>query len=113
VDDTHENNTLRATIVSVPFCKPYLWRLGQAQGITAVLAELTTETGLVGVGESPCFFPPAEAVKAVMDACAPFVVGEDPFDHERIYKRILSLNSLYYDRVFARLADLPPKNWTS
>jgi L-alanine-DL-glutamate epimerase-like enolase superfamily enzyme len=31
-------------------------------------------------------------------------MGEDPFDHERIYKRILSLNGLYYDRIFASLA---------
>jgi L-alanine-DL-glutamate epimerase-like enolase superfamily enzyme len=39
------------------------------------------------LGESPCLFPPAEALKGVMDACAPFLIGEDPFDHERIYKR--------------------------
>lgn len=95
--------SLRTTIVTVPFCKPYAWRLGQARGITSVLAELTTDTGLIGLGESPCFFPPAEAIKSTMDACARLVIGEDPFDHERIYKRILSLNGLYYDRVFAGL----------
>jgi L-alanine-DL-glutamate epimerase-like enolase superfamily enzyme len=95
---------LKTTIVSVPFRKLYPWRLGLSRGTTCVLVEVTTDTGLVGLGESPCLFPPAEAFKAVMDACAPFLIGEDPFDHERIYKRILSLNGLYYDRIFAGLA---------
>jgi L-alanine-DL-glutamate epimerase-like enolase superfamily enzyme len=96
--------SLKATIVSVPFCKLYPWRLGLSRGLTSVLVELTSDTGLVGLGESPCLFPPAEAFKGVIDACGPFIIGEDPFDHERIYKRALSLNGLYYDRVFAGLA---------
>lgn len=95
---------LKTTILSVPFRKLYPWRLGRATGISVVLAELMTDTGLVGIGESPCFFPPAESIKAAMDVSAPFLIGEDPFDHERIYKRILSLNGFYYDRVFAGLA---------
>lgn len=92
------------TVVSVPFCKDYPWRIGLSRGITVVLAEVTTDEGLTGIGESPCLFPPAEATKGVMDASAPFLIGEDPFDHERIYKRILGLNGLYYDRIFAGLA---------
>ena len=95
---------LKATIVTVPFCKLYPWRLGRADGITSVLAEIATDIGLVGIGESPCFFPPAEGIKAAMDCCAPMLLGEDPFDHERIYKRILAYQGLYYDRVFAGLA---------
>lgn len=95
---------LRTTIVSVPFCKPYPWRLGAATGITSVIAELFTDNGLVGIGESPCFFPPAEGIKAAMEDSGQFLLGEDPFDHERIYKRILGFNGLYYDRIFAGLA---------
>jgi len=95
---------LKTTIVSVPFRKPCTWRQGWARGITSVLTEITTDSGLVGIGESPCFFPPAEAFKAAIDASTPLLLGEDPFDHERIYKRILSFNGLYYDRVFAGLA---------
>jgi L-alanine-DL-glutamate epimerase-like enolase superfamily enzyme len=95
---------LRTTIVSVPFRKLYPWRLGLSRGLTAVLVELTSDTGVVGVGESPCLFPPAEAFKGAIDACVPLIIGEDPFDHERIYKRILSMNGLYYDRIFAGLA---------
>jgi L-alanine-DL-glutamate epimerase-like enolase superfamily enzyme len=95
---------VKNTIVSVPFCKDYPWRIGLSRGITVVLAEVTTEDGLTGIGESPCLFPPAEATKGVMDAAAAFFIDEDPFDHERIYKRILGLNGLYYDRVFAGLA---------
>jgi L-alanine-DL-glutamate epimerase-like enolase superfamily enzyme len=95
---------VKNTIVSVPFCKDYPWRIGLSRGITVVVAEVTTEDGFTGIGESPCLFPPGEATKGVMDAAAPFLVGEDPFDHERIYKRILGLNGLYYDRIFAGLA---------
>lgn len=95
---------LKTTIVTVPYCKLYPWRLGEARGITSVLVEVTTDTGLVGIGESPCFFPPAEGIKGAMDSCVPFLRGEDPFDHERIYKRILAYNGLYYDRIFAGLA---------
>src|SRR5579872_5108798 len=95
---------LKTTIVSVPYCKRYGWRLGEAMGITSVIAELFTDEGLVGIGESPCFFPPAEGIRATMESSTPFLIGEDPFDHERIYKRILALNGLYYDRVFAGFA---------
>ena len=95
---------LRTTIVTVPFCKPYTWRLGRCNGITSVLAEVTTDQGLIGIGESPCFFPPADAIKATMDSTEPLLIGEDPFDHERIYKRILGMRGLYYDRIFAGLA---------
>lgn len=94
----------KTTIVCVPFCKVFPWRLGVTQGITAVLVELFTDGGLVGIGESPCFFPPGEATKAILDAAAPLVLGEDPFDHEQIYRRILAQNGLYYDRVFGGLA---------
>ncbi|MEE8490972.1 MAG: mandelate racemase/muconate lactonizing enzyme family protein [Acidimicrobiia bacterium] len=94
---------LKTTIVSVPFHKPFPWRMGVQQGVTVVLVELTTDEGLVGIGESPCFFPPGEATKGVLDMAASFVVGEDPFDHERIYRRILKLTGLYYDRIFASL----------
>jgi L-alanine-DL-glutamate epimerase-like enolase superfamily enzyme len=95
---------LKTTIVSVPFRKLYPWRIGLSRGNTSVLVEVMTDTGLTGLGESPCLFPPAEALRAVIDACIPLVIGEDPFDHERIYKRILGLNGLYYDRVLAGLA---------
>src|SRR5579863_9505116 len=95
---------LKTTVVSIPFCKKYSWRLGESIGLTSVLAEIFTDTGHVGIGESPCFFPPAEGIKGAMDACTPFLLGEDPFDHERIYKRLLAYNGFYYDRVFAGFA---------
>jgi len=93
-----------STIVTVPFSKKYRWRVADSSGITAVIVELRTDNGLVGIGESPCDFPPAEAFKALIDASASAIAGEDPFDHERIYKKLLGHRGLYYDRVFAGLA---------
>jgi len=94
---------LKKTIVSVPFSKPYTWRMGKGIGITSVLVELTTDDGIVGYGESPCPFPPAESFKAAVDTSLPRLLGEDPSDHERIYKWVLRLKGLYYDRIFAGL----------
>jgi L-alanine-DL-glutamate epimerase-like enolase superfamily enzyme len=92
------------TIVSIPYSKPYRWRVAESAGITAVIVELLSDNGLVGIGESPCLFPPAEAFEAVIQTSAEAILGEDPFDHERIYKKLLGLQGLYYDRVFGGLA---------
>lgn len=94
----------RSTIVTMPYARRYKWRVADSGGITAILIELETDSGLVGLGESPCVFPPAEALKLIVDASMKSIVGEDPFDHERIYKKILGSQGLYYDRVLAGLA---------
>ena len=94
----------KTTIVTVPLARPWRWRMAECKGFTSVIVELRTDEGLCGIGESPCFFPPAEATRGIIETSLPFVIGEDPFDHERIYRRILARNGLYYDRVLAGLA---------
>lgn len=44
---------LRATVVTVPTRDPYGFSQGWSDGFTRTLVELTTDEGLVGVGEAP------------------------------------------------------------
>ena len=55
----------------------------------AVIVEVETDTGIKGIGESACFGGPPESTKFVIEnELAPIVVGEDPTNIERIWKRI-------------------------
>jgi L-alanine-DL-glutamate epimerase-like enolase superfamily enzyme len=53
----------------------------------SVLLELHTDEGVVGLGEAAAY-PSVEVVLAVLRTVEPLVVGEDPFEIERIMKRI-------------------------
>lgn len=68
------------TIVSVPFNKPEAWAFGKRLGISNVIIELTTDTGLVGLGEA-VGFPTVRVVNEVLQAMRPLVLGRDPFEN--------------------------------
>lgn len=89
---------LKTTIVSVPFSKATKWPYGQWDGITAVLVELETDSGICGIGESICLQEPASSVEQYLQGCAPLIIGEDPFQSERLEKKIFS----YGGWLFAR-----------
>jgi L-alanine-DL-glutamate epimerase-like enolase superfamily enzyme len=78
---------LDATPVAVPFRDDEVWAYGGRRGLVSILLEVTTDEGLVGVGEAAAY-PSAEIVLAVLRSVEPLVVGEDPFATERIMKRI-------------------------
>lgn len=44
---------IRATAVSVPTLRPSAWSQGSNTGVTRTVIEVTTESGLVGLGEAP------------------------------------------------------------
>lgn len=78
---------LRATPVAVPFRHEERWAYGGRDGLISVLLEVDTDEGVVGLGEAGAY-PAAEVVLAVIRSIEPFVVGEDPFNVERIMRRI-------------------------
>jgi L-alanine-DL-glutamate epimerase-like enolase superfamily enzyme len=78
---------LRATPVAVPFRAEELWAFGGRRGMISVLLELDTDEGVVGLGEASAY-PSVDVVLAVLRSVEPLVVGEDPFEIERIMKRI-------------------------
>lgn len=87
-----------ATPVAVPFRTPELWAYGGRHGLASVLVEVHTDEGLTGLGEAGAY-PTAEIVQAVLDSVRPLVVGESPFDIERISKRIDVVGTWHHVRT--------------
>jgi D-galactarolactone cycloisomerase len=65
--------------------------------VSEVVVKLTTDAGLVGVGEGhgPFLFQSGadglRGVKSILDAIRPLVVGQDPFESERIWQDLFAL----------------------
>lgn len=84
---------LRTTVVAVPQKRSYKssWRRSY-QGTTAqqaVLVELITDEGLVGIGESPVVFAGrAEVTLALIQGVRDLVVGADPLEHDILRRQI-------------------------
>lgn len=95
---------LKSTILSVPFAKPTLWPFGRWEGMTVVVIEIETDNGTVGIGESVCQQKPADAFRNFIDSSKPLLIGEDPFDTERIGKKIEGLGGWVFGRHFAGYA---------
>jgi L-alanine-DL-glutamate epimerase-like enolase superfamily enzyme len=55
--------------------------------MVSILLEVVTDEGVVGLGEAAAY-PSADIVLAVIQSVEPLVVGENPFNIERIMKRI-------------------------
>jgi L-alanine-DL-glutamate epimerase-like enolase superfamily enzyme len=95
---------LKSTILSVPFAKPTFWPYGRWEGTTVVVIEIETDQGVIGLGESICIQGSAEAIKSFIDRSKPFLLEQDPFDTERIGKRIEGLGGWTFGRHFAGYA---------
>jgi len=95
---------LKSTILSVPFKKPTFWPYGRWDGMTVIVIEIETNEGIMGIGESVCQQSPAEAVKAYIDSSKSLLIGEDPFNTERIRKKIEGLGGWVFGRHFAGYA---------
>jgi L-alanine-DL-glutamate epimerase-like enolase superfamily enzyme len=74
---------IKTTPLALAFREPYHWagRVDSAAGV--VLVEVTTDDGLVGVGESVAAFP-AEGTVAALQGIAPLFIGQPAFDIERL-----------------------------
>jgi L-alanine-DL-glutamate epimerase-like enolase superfamily enzyme len=92
---------LKTTLLSVPFAKPTFWPYGRWDGMTVVVLEIETDAGIVGIGESVCLQSPAESVKGYLDHAKPLLMGEDPFNTERIGKKLEGLGGWVFGRHFA------------
>lgn len=95
---------LKSTIVSIPFAKPTFWPYGRWDGMTVVVIEIETDLGIMGLGESICIQNSAEAIKLFIDHTKPYLLDQDPFDTERIGKRIEGLGGWTFGRHFAGYA---------
>src|SRR5215472_16609813 len=82
-------------IVAVPFREEETWAFGSRSYLEAVILEVSTDEGLVGIGEAGGY-PSVEIVHSVIDSLKPLVIGEDPVNIERILKRIYILGSWHH-----------------
>ncbi|CAA9518879.1 MAG: mandelate racemase/muconate lactonizing enzyme family protein [uncultured Thermoleophilia bacterium] len=65
---------------------------------TALVLEITTDDGLVGIGESAIYGGPASVVETVIhDELAPRLLGQDPTQPERLWARMTSASHQHGD----------------
>jgi glucarate dehydratase len=86
--------SIKVTAVNVPFVAPIRWSGGANADWTRLIIEMTTDDGLVGLGETLG----GDVTKALIDSeIAPMFLGEDPFDLERILAKTTFV-PLYYGK---------------
>ena len=86
---------LHTTVVAVPFRREERWAFGGRTGMTAVLLELETDEGIVGLAEA-AGYPTPDIVLAVFRSLEPLVVGEDPLRIERLINRIDAVGTWHH-----------------
>jgi L-alanine-DL-glutamate epimerase-like enolase superfamily enzyme len=96
---------LKSTIVAVPLTRAHptsLDVIGRTPSMS-VIVEVHTDSGLVGVGESPVVTG-AEICKSMIDSVKPQLLGEDPFKVEMIRRQL-------YARAYLTHFHLHVANW--
>src|SRR5712692_10490529 len=89
--------TLETYFLSAPLPQAVRTSTHRIASMSEVIVKLTTDAGLVGIGEAhgPFLFQPGpEGLRSVSDilrAITPLVVGQDPFDVERIWQDLFAL----------------------
>jgi muconate cycloisomerase len=89
-----EITKVQAINVRIPLDKPYVFARGTMTHFDNVVVRIDTDEGVVGVGESaPLFRSPtgdaSEVTRWIQEKVAPTLIGEDPFDTERLVARAL------------------------
>ena len=93
---------VKSTIVAVPLTKvtaTSIFTFGEAP-LVAVLVEVSTDAGITGLGESPVLSG-AEICKSMIDAAAPLLIGEDPFNVDLLRKKFYARFNLIHFHVHA------------
>lgn len=75
---------LKLTPVTVPMEAPLRWSLGVETGTTRTIVELTTDEGLVGLGETYG----GDGTVRTLEFVRPLLIGADPFELDRLLRRL-------------------------
>ena len=86
---------LESRIVEIPVKSPYVYSHGVLKAFSNVLVWIHTDEGVLGIGEAS-FVPGGggseetpESTKPMIDRyLRPELIGEDPFDIERIHQKM-------------------------
>ena len=82
--------------LSAPLPQPVRTSTHRITQVSEVIVQLTTDSGLVGIGEAhgPFLFQGADGlrnVNRILQTITPLVVGRDPFETERIWQDLFAL----------------------
>lgn len=91
------------TPVTIPFTGPEHWAFGDHDGMTSVIVELRTDSGVVGLGEILPAGPGPRALIAAVEELEPLLVGQDARDVNRNVARMLYPGGWY---MFERTGNL-------
>jgi glucarate dehydratase len=92
---------LKTVVVSVPIKKTYPTSVGAFTGyVNAVIVQVMTDDGLVGIGETPVLSG-GEIAKLIVDSSKPIIVGQDPFDVELIRRKLYASHNLIHFHIHA------------
>jgi L-alanine-DL-glutamate epimerase-like enolase superfamily enzyme len=94
---------IRTTPVTVPFTEPEIWSGGSRPGITSIIVEVSTSEGIVGIGEALPAPSPAVTLACLNDIRS-LLVGEDPFEIERLVHKLYSVGGFYAFSTMANCA---------
>src|SRR5262245_32625389 len=89
--------TLETYLLSAPLPQVVRTSTHAITRVSEVVVKLTTDAGLVGIGEAhgPFLFQAGpdglRGVNDILRALTPLVVGQDPFDVERIWQEVFAL----------------------
>jgi muconate cycloisomerase len=96
---------VQAIVVSIPIRHKGYLGIGSLERVDNVIVVLETDAGVSGFGEAspwPCFADNAWSIKAAIDRyLGPAIVGENPFDVERL---LLKMDDVLHDYNFAKSA---------
>jgi L-alanine-DL-glutamate epimerase-like enolase superfamily enzyme len=91
---------LRSTIVALPTPRKAAPEVGVGHYRLAVLVELLTDEGLIGLGEAPNPVG-VEVTKTIIDSAEPLLIGEDPTNVEVLKKKLYAHYNLTHLHIHA------------
>lgn len=102
--------TIEHVLVRVPFNEEIAWGSGKRVGTTRLICKLTTESGVVGYGETQCLI--ASTLAVFTDIVAKVGIGYSVADVEKLHRHVLGAGYYHHKRaaVFA-IAALEMAMW--
>ena len=85
-----------ATPVSIPFRRPERWSYGEHRGITSIIIEIHTDSGIVGLGEAVAGGPGPRTLVSAIEELAPLLEGRDPTQIEANVRRLYYAGGWYF-----------------
>ena len=93
---------IRLRPLALPFKQPYHWAGRVDYGAVNILVEVETDAGIIGYGETTASRP-VDSQLTMLEGVIPLMLGESPYDVERLVHQARFLGSFNHN---ARIANL-------